>query len=374
MIRLYRTAVAGLAMSGMLSLMLSPAAAQGQKPGQSKPATTTNKATTKTTTTKTTPTKATQTKTVPAKTTPVKTMPAKTVPVKAAPVKTHMTPAKPATSHATTAKPSKAMVTHPAPVKRNMGAVKMTPQAVTKVRAASMIRIKTIGHAATRISHVTIVQRPVFARIKVKRAKLRNVTFLTGVVVSRTPSVVMLRTADGTIVPVTVNNITIVRNVLVPGETVVVPAQFVSNGFVLVPAFAKVDEDDFDNEPVLAPCATNDRDGDDAGDASNFAPFGSCSINDGDGDDGFVIPALPASFGTIPTMFSSAFQPVLATGVVVAQNGNNVVLLTPNFTPLVVNASPAIASGATNGALTPGRFVTVYGFDFNNTLVATSLM
>gem|GEM_PF-4821573 len=48
--------------------------------------------------------------------------------------------------------------------------------------------------------------------------------------------------------------------------------------------------------------------------------------------------------------------------------------MAPNFQPMVVNALAAVARGATNGPLTTGRYVTVYGYDVNNTFVAISLM
>ncbi|HEV2261886.1 MAG TPA: hypothetical protein VGR69_06345 [Candidatus Rubrimentiphilum sp.] len=397
MMQLSRAAIAGVVMSGLLSMMVVPAAGLAQKPAE-KPG-----ATTKTTTTKTTTTKATTpktTKTTTKATTPKVTTPRATTPKVARPARsttttrttthatghgtvTHTTTH--TTTHATTHGMTRHTTTHTTThvntktgVTRSMTVThtvvkSVSPQVITKVRGESAARIQTIAKTPTRIAHAVIVQPTVLTRLKVKHANLKSVTFITGTVVSRTPTLVMLRTPSGAVVPVTINNITIVRNVLAPGEAVVVPAQLVSNGFVMVPAFTTVDEDNFANQPIVAPCAMNDNDADDVGDGGTFAPAGACQINDGDADDGFVIPALPASFAP-PGLFSSAFQPVVASGVVVAQNGSNVVLLTPNFTPLVVNASAAINAGATNGPLTIGRFVTVSGFDVNNSLVATSFM
>ena len=261
-------------------------------------------------------------------------------------------------------------------VKVHAAKAAMPARVITKTTAmhwrdVSVTQIQTWGHSPTRFVRVVRVPAAKVKVIQIKHVALQNVTFLTGRVVRRSGDIVYLQTANGPM-PVLLRSVTIVQNVLVPGTTVVVPAQFVNGSYVLVPAFT-AEQEDLGALPVEAPCAYNDGDADDNGFTGTFAPIGACSLNDGDADDGYTIPALTSGF-SIPNVFSSGFMPVIASGVIVAHMGSNVVLMTPNFTPMIINASAAINSGATNGALTTGRYVTVYGFNVNNTLVATSLV
>ncbi len=247
-------------------------------------------------------------------------------------------------------------------------------ETVTRVEEESTTRLREIGHTATPIGRVK-ADRVAIHILTQRRPAITNAKFVTGTVVSRQNNVVVLRTQSGNTVTVAAQSVP-VPAVIVPGATVVLPVQYLNSQLVLIPAFGTAQEAAMTSGPVLAPCAVNDNDADDTGDTSYYAPANACLNNDGDADDGntFTFSALPSSFGTMPQIFTSAYAPAVAAGFVVAQVGQNVILMTPNFKPLVVNASAALASGATNGSLSPGRFVTVYGFDVNNTLVATSLM
>lgn len=232
-----------------------------------------------------------------------------------------------------------------------------------------------MAHTFTPIGRVRL-QREAVRTIQVRRTALVHPVFVTGTIVSRQSRTVVLRTSSGNTVTVLTQAVPVAPAVFTVGSTVVLPVQYVNSGLVLMPAFNVNDETALSQQPMLAPCAVNDNDADDAGDTSYYAPPSACENNDGDADDGnsFAIPALPSSFANIPQVFSSSFSPVVAAGFVVSQVGSNVVLVTPDFKPLVVNASPAFSSGAVSGSLSPGRYVVVYGYDVNNTLVATSLM
>lgn len=246
-------------------------------------------------------------------------------------------------------------------------------ETVARLEEESTTRLHEIGRTTTPLGHVTL-QRTQLRTLIERRPAITNARFVTGTVVSRQSNTIVLRTQSGSIVTVAAQSVPI-PVVLVPGTTVVLPVQYVSNGLVLVPAFTAAQEA-IGSTTMLAPCAVNDNDADDAGDTGYYAPAGACLNNDGDADDGFnyTYSALPSSFPSIPQIFTSSYAPVVTSGFVVAQMGSNVLLMTPNFKPMVVNASAALANGSTNGSLTPGRFVTVYGFDVNNTLVATALM
>lgn len=211
-----------------------------------------------------------------------------------------------------------------------------------------------MARTATPIGRVSRARTAVRTIVTQRRPPLSNARFVTGTVVSRSRNSVVLRMQSGGTVTVLTQAVPVAASVLTAGSTVVLPVQYVNNGLVLVPAYTTADETTLGNEPMLAPCAVNDNDADDAGDTSYYAPPGACANNDADADDGynFTIPALPNSFGSIPQAFSTSFAPVVAAGFV----------------------GPAMSSGAVNGSLTPGRHVVVYGYDFNNNLVATSLM
>lgn len=60
-------------------------------------------------------------------------------------------------------------------------------------------------------------------------------------------------------------------------------------------------------------------------------------------------------------------------GIIIARTGSNLVVLTPNFTPMIVDAGAAMDYGNTNGPLVAGRWITAYGYSANNTFVATFL-
>ena len=276
--------------------------------------------------------------------------------------KTHMTP-------------RAEVKTHVAPRAEVKTKVTFTRDRVVRIQNVNAARFKSIAQSKMVIRHVTVSRTVFLQRIKIKHAPLRNVTFLRGRIVRRGNGVLVLREENGDEVPVGVQTVYVNQTVFVPGSTVVVPAQFVNGQFVMLPAFSQVDEQLPLAAPAVAPCAINDRDADDNGYSGYYAPAAACYNNDGDADDGYgyTYGALPASYG-VPSAFSSAYVPVVASGFVITSSGSNVVLLTSNFTPMVVNASAAMAAGATNGALTPGRYVTVYGYNVNNALVATSFM
>jgi hypothetical protein len=246
---------------------------------------------------------------------------------------------------------------------------------VDRIESESTTRFREMARTATPISHVTL-QREAFRTITVHRAPLAHARFVTGTIVSRSSNTIVVRTQTGSTVTVLTQAVPIVSAAIVPGNTIVLPVQFTNGQFMLVPAFTAAEETAAVNEPMLAPCAVNDNDADDAGDTSYYAPPNACLNNDGDADDGmnFALPALPSSFGQLPQFFSSSYAPAVAAGFVVTQMGSNVLLMTPDFKPLVINASPALTSGTTNGQLTPGRYVVAYGFNVNNTLVATTFM
>lgn len=295
--------------------------------------------------------------------------------VHAAPhVTTHVAPH--VTTHATTVRGYEK--THPSTSARYTPVHKtvthgLARETVTRLEEESTTRLHEIGRTTTPLGHVTL-QRTQLRTLIERRPAITNARFVTGTVVSRQTNTIVLRTQSGSTVTVAAQSVPI-PTVLVPGAMVVLPVQYVSNGLVLVPAFTAAQEA-IGSTTMLAPCAVNDNDADDAGDTGYYAPAGACLNNDGDADDGFnyTYSALPSSFPSIPQIFTSSYAPVVTSGFVVAQMGSNVLLMTPNFKPMVVNASAALANGSTNGTLTPGRFVTVYGFDVNNTLVATALM
>ena len=242
-----------------------------------------------------------------------------------------------------------------------------------RLRDESTDRLRTMARAHPVVRNVT-VRRVSLREITRRLPTLTNVTFLTGTIVRRDRDDVVLRTSSGRVIPIVTRIAVLNQTAFVPGTTVVVPAQFANGAFTLVPAFTAADEQETAAMPVVAPCALNDGDADDAGAVGTFAPVGACMNNDGDQDDGFAPPALPSGFlqTSVPSVFSNGFMPVVATGFVVAQQGPDVVIMTPNFTPLVVNASPAISNGSV-GQLTSGRFVTISGFDVGNSLVATAI-
>jgi hypothetical protein len=309
---------------------------------------------------------------------------AKTHTAPAAQAKTHAAPAAQAKTHTAPAAKMPAQKTHVTPhaqVKTNItprAQVKtktvFTKARVVRIQNVNAVRFKSIAQSKMVVRHV-IVSRTVWQRFRIKHAALRNVTYLTGRVVRKGNGVLVLREPNGDEVPVAMQTVYVNQTEFVPGSTVVVPAQFVNGQFVMLPAFSQVDEQLPLAAPAVAPCAINDRDADDNGYTGYYAPAAACYNNDGDADDGYgyTYGALPASYG-VPSAFSSAYVPVVASGFVITSSGSNVVLLTSNFTPMVVNASAAMAAGATNGALTPGRYVTVYGYNVNNALVATSFM
>jgi hypothetical protein len=241
---------------------------------------------------------------------------------------------------------------------------------VTRIEDESEGRLHEIGRTATPIEHVTL-NRTALRTVVVRRPALSNARFVTGTVVSRTSSTVVLRTAAGNTVTI-VEQVPVVETAIVPGATVVLPVQYLNNQIVLVPSFTTAQEA-VSAEPMLAPCAINDNDADDAGDSSYYAPVNACLNNDGDADDGIGLPlalqALPSSFGSLPQIFTSSYAPAVAAGFVVAQVGQNLILMTPNFKPLVVNASAV--SGVN---VSPGQYVVAYGFNVNNQFVATTLM
>lgn len=246
-------------------------------------------------------------------------------------------------------------------------------ETVTRLEDESTTRLHEMGRTTTPLGHVTLERTEIHTLIE-RRPAITNARFVTGTIVSRQSNTVVLRTQGGSTVTVLAQSVPI-PSALVTGTTVVLPVQYVNNGLVLVPAFTAAQEA-IGSQPLLAPCAVNDNDADDAGDTGYYAPANACLNNDGDADDGFnyTYSALPSSFPSVPQIFTSSYAPVVTSGFVVTQMGSNVLLMTPDFKPMVVNASAALANGATNGSLTPGRFVTVYGFDVNNTLVATALM
>ena len=242
-----------------------------------------------------------------------------------------------------------------------------------RLRDESTDRLRTIARSRPEM-HVTVQRVSSLHEITARHATLTNVTFLTGTVVRRDRDDVILRTTSGRVIPIVTRTIVLNQTAFVPGTTVVIPAQFTNGAFTFVPAFTTADEAETAAMPVVAPCALNDGDADDSGVTGTFAPIGACQHNDGDQDDGFAPPALPSGFlTTAPAAFSNTYMPVVAAGFVVAQSGSDVVVMTPNFTPVVVNASAAMSSGAVSGPLTVGRFVTIEGFDVGNSLVATAI-
>jgi hypothetical protein len=253
--------------------------------------------------------------------------------------------------------------------------VVITHTTFVRVEDESSTRLREMAHTPTRIARVKL-ERSMVRTIVTRRPALTNVTFVTGTIVSRQSNTIVLRTPTASTVTVLTQSVAVAPTLLTTGSAVVVPVRYVNNALVLVPAYTPAYQTALANGPMLAPCAVNDNDADDAGDTSYYAPPGACLNNDGDADDGynFTVPALPNSFGPVPQAFSPAFAPAVVAGYVVAQTGSNVVLLTPDFKPLVVNAGPALSSGTMGGSLTPGRYVVAYGYDFNDTFVATSLM
>ncbi|MDP9025870.1 MAG: hypothetical protein M3N13_10910, partial [Candidatus Eremiobacteraeota bacterium] len=60
-------------------------------------------------------------------------------------------------------------------------------------------------------------------------------------------------------------------------------------------------------------------------------------------------------------------------GVVVANAGSSLVVLTPNLTPVFVNVTAAQQMGYTGGSLAPGSFVQAYGYSSGNQFIATAI-
>lgn len=250
---------------------------------------------------------------------------------------------------------------------------------VDRIESESTTRFREMARTPTPVSHVTL-QREGLRSVAVHHAALSNAHFVTGTVVSRSTRTIVVRTQTGNTVTVLTQAVPIVTTAIVPGTTIVLPVQYTGGQVELVPTgYTIAQQTALANEPMLAPCAINDNDADDAGDTSYYAPPSACYNNDGDADDGYGVtlpslPALPSSFGQLPQFFSSSYAPAVASGFVVTQIGSNVLLMTPNFKPLIVNAGPAFSNGTMSGQLSPGQYVVAYGYNVNNTFVATTLM
>jgi hypothetical protein len=350
--------------SGILStILIAPPAALAQKPAPGQKPAAAQKQPAKAAA-KTAPAAQAKTHVAPAVQAKTHVAPAAKTPAQ----KAHITPRAAVKTHIT---PRAEVKTHITPRAQVRTKTVFTRDKVVRIQNMNAARFKSIAQSRMVVRHVTVTRTVFLRRVKIRHSALRNVTYLTGRVVRRGNGILVLRENDGGEVPIATQTVYVNQTVFVPGSTVVVPAQFVNGQFVMLPAFTQADEGLPLASPAVAPCAINDRDADDNGYGGYYAPASACYNNDGDADDGYTYSALPSSFG-MPTAFSNSFVPVVASGFVITQSGSNVVLLTSNFTPMVVNASAAMAAGATNGALTTGRYVTVYGYTVNNALVATS--
>jgi|GEM_PF-2363830 len=100
-------------------------------------------------------------------------------------------------------------------------------------------------------------------------------------------------------------------------------------------------------------------------------------------------PYSDNSYNAYPAQYSAyAVQPAyapygtpLATaqvqGVIMASSGSTLMVIGQNgVTPILINATPAIQNGYTNGPLVPGRVISAYGYyqPGTNTFIATALM
>ena len=363
----------GLA-SGILSaILIAPPAALAQQPAPGQKPAAAQKQPAKASA-KTAPAAQAKTHVAPAAQAKTHVAPAVQSKMHAAPAaqsKMHAAPAAKMPEQKTHMTPRAEVKTHITPRAQVQSKTVFTRDKVVRIQNMNAVRFRSIAQSKMVIRHVTVTRTVFQRRVKIRHSALRNVTYLTGRVVRRGNGMLVLRENDGNEVPIATQTVYVNQTVFVPGSTVVVPAQFINGQFVMLPAFSQVDEGLPLASPAVAPCAINDRDADDNGYGGYYAPASACYNNDGDADDGYTYSALPSSFG-VPSAFSNTFVPVVASGFVITQSGSNVVLLTSNFTPMVVNASAAMAAGATNGALTTGRYVTVYGYNVNNALVATS--
>lgn len=71
--------------------------------------------------------------------------------------------------------------------------------------------------------------------------------------------------------------------------------------------------------------------------------------------------------------FGNSFGNVMLQGVVVADYGSEMVVMTPNLTPVFVNVSPAEQLGYNSGSLAPGSVIEAYGYQSGNQFFATAI-
>jgi hypothetical protein len=265
---------------------------------------------------------------------------------------------------------------------------------------------------ATARAHRTALLRERVREMQFVRA--RHMSFVSGRVVRVRNNVVMIERPTGVLVPVSVQTVRYVPafRTIAPGSIVTLPVIYGTSNVAVVPNFFSTASvfvptvmSNFvpANFGSFSPFANNGFDGD----ADDVAPvaFNTPSAPDctqpyyGDNfnqyyftvqqydeycgyyynnnvNDGFYSPNL-ASFGTPIGALNPYYSPAntaLVSGIIVGRSGSNLIVLTNNFQPAIVNVSEAQAFGNTGGSLQVGQPIVAAGFyDPTNTLVATAI-
>jgi len=272
-------------------------------------------------------------------------------------------------------------------------------------------------------------QRTVLLRERAREmqfVRARHISFVSGRVVRVRNNVVMIERPTGVLVPVSVQTVRYLPafSNIVPGSIVTLPVIFETSNVAVVPNFfstasmfvptimssfapgtfgsfspfasAGFDGDSDDVAPVAfntpsAPDCTQPYYGDNFNQYyftlqqyDNYCGYyynnNQAYYNDGayygNVNDGFYSPNL-ASFGTPIGALNPYYSPAstaLVSGIIVGRSGSNLIVLTNNFQPAIVNVSEAQAFGNTGGSLQVGQPIVAAGFyDPTNTLVATAI-
>ena len=101
----------------------------------------------------------------------------------------------------------------------------------------------------------------------------------------------------------------------------------------------------------------------------------------------YAYPSFPSQYANYPNQYGSSVPFRLGSylgganplgnselqGVVVANSGDSLVVLTPDMRPVFVNIAPAQQLGYTNGALRTGSIVQAYGYSSGSQFIATAI-
>jgi hypothetical protein len=227
---------------------------------------------------------------------------------------------------------------------------------------------------------VPVVQLP--RRGVARRAKLRRVALVAGTVIGVNKHFVVLRSSAGGEIPIRFINPRDADRHFAIGQVLTVPVRYYHGTYCYARRYQdREDADDYNDYNYY-----------------NFWPYtaGYLIIPGPDYED------LPATYydyyGYNPYYNDgyssyynydpyqsyygqfSAYEPYgsynaqqMIAGFIVARSGSNLIVLTPSFRPMIIDASAAMSYNDTNGPLLPGRWITAYGYSSGNTFVATAL-